>query len=87
MEQVLRSQLMLLASAYCAARGVEMSTVAQRAMGDWRFFDRIQDGASFTARKFDQGVEWFSKNWPADAAWPENVARPVEGSKLAEASS
>lgn len=57
------------------AKGLEISTVSQRAAGDWRFFDRIVDGKSFTARTYDRVMEWFAQNWPSDAPWPEGVRR------------
>jgi hypothetical protein len=76
MEQDLRRHLHTLAEAYAAHRRMTLTTVGRLAAGDWRFFSRIGDGASFTARKYDEIVAWFAKNWPADAAWPEDVPRP-----------
>lgn len=72
MEDQLRAHLETLAAAYAKAKGLEVATVAQRALGDWRFFERLQqnDRASFTVRKYDAALGWFEQHWPADVAWP-----------------
>lgn len=78
MEAELRSNLLALAQAYAAARKLNIATVAQRALGDWRFFERLEESerASFTIRKYDIAVRWFSEQWPEDAAWPAEINRP-----------
>lgn len=76
MESELRTNLRSCAEAFAAARGIEISTVGRIAAGDWRFFDRILDGKSFTARKYDEVMRWFADNWPAEAAWPHGVPMP-----------
>jgi len=75
MENELRTHLAACFAAYMAVSKQSPSTVAQAAAGDWRFFDRIQS-SSFTARKYDAVMQWFSANWPKDAVWPKGVARP-----------
>lgn len=78
MESDLRSNLMACASAYASARGISLSTIGRLAAGDWRFFDRLDDDAkTFTARKYDEVIGWFSERWPDNAPWPEAVARPA----------
>lgn len=78
MEAELLTNLRTLADAYAAATNMKLATVAQRALGDWRFFERLDqsDRASFTIRKYDAAVAWFAANWQATSDWPENVARP-----------
>ncbi|MFN3353495.1 MAG: hypothetical protein ACK4Z5_07805 [Brevundimonas sp.] len=76
MENVLRRHLETCAAKFAQATDREPSTVARLATGDWRFFERLKDGASFTARKYDGVMAWFSANWPADTAWPDGVPRP-----------
>ena len=77
MESELRGHLVALAERYAQARSLELVTVARLAAGDWRFFERVNDGdSSFTVRKYDAIVAWFSANWPADLAWPQDVPRP-----------
>ena len=76
MEAELKRNLFDCAAAFSRVRGVELVTVARLAAGDWRFFERIEGGASFTARKYDLIIRWFSANWPAECAWPDHVPRP-----------
>jgi hypothetical protein len=79
METELRSKLMACASAYASARKVSIATLGRLAAGDWRFFDRLDDdGKTFTARKYDDVIRWFSDNWPPETEWPVEVERPVE---------
>lgn len=75
MEPELRRNLFACGSAYAHAKGIELVTVARLAAGDWRFFERVDAGASFTARKYDLVMGWFAQNWPEDAPWPADVPR------------
>lgn len=78
MEKELRINLLSLAKSYADARAIGLPTLARLAAGDWRFFDRLlDDEKTFTARKYDEIIQWFSDNWPADKAWPGAVARPA----------
>lgn len=76
MESTLRRHLETCAREFAKATEREASTVARLAAGDWRFFDRLSEGASFTARKYDATMAWFGGNWPEGVAWPEDVPRP-----------
>lgn len=70
---------MACASAFAAARSLSLTTVGRLAAGDWRFFDRVEAAeTTFTARKYDEVIAWFSENWPADTVWPSGICRPVE---------
>ncbi|WP_292038610.1 MULTISPECIES: hypothetical protein [unclassified Brevundimonas] len=75
METTLRRHLETCANDFAKATNREASTVARLSTGDWRFFDRLNEGASFTARKYDTIMAWFSVNWPSDAPWPADVPR------------
>lgn len=75
MESTLRRHLEVCATDFAVATGREPSTVARLAAGDWRFFDRLKEGASFTIRKYDAVMAWFGVNWPADLSWPSDVPR------------
>lgn len=77
MEADLRHHLTTCAAAYGEAKGIGAVTVARLAAGDWRFFERIEGGASFTARKYDAIMSWFSVNWPVGLDWPVSVPRPA----------
>ena len=78
MESELRLNLMACASAYAEARSVSIATLGRLAAGDWRFFDRLDDDAkTFTARKYDDVIRWFSDRWPEELPWPSEVVRPA----------
>lgn len=77
MEHELRLNLLRCAKAYATARRLELPTVGRLAAGDWRFFDRLEDDEkTFTARKYDDVMQWFSDNWPEDKSWPARIDRP-----------
>lgn len=77
MEHELRNHLRQCAEAYAAARSLEIVTVARLAAKDWRFFDRLDDDKTFTIRKYDSVIQWFSANWPENTAWPSDIPRPA----------
>lgn len=78
MENELRRNLLNCAAVFCAQRDIGLSTLGRLAAGDWRFFDRLSDDdRTFTARKYDEVVQWFSDNWPDGATWPSVVERPA----------
>lgn len=76
MEQEMRTTLVRCAEAYAEARAMSIHTVARLAAGDWRFFKRLHGDTTFTARKYDEVMEWFSAEWPENAKWPKGIARP-----------
>ena len=79
MEEELRQNLNRCLAAFMAERDIGVATAGRLAAGDWRFFDRLgEQGKTFTARKYDEVIEWFSANWPPNAVWPDGVARPVQ---------
>ncbi|HCQ52719.1 MAG TPA: hypothetical protein DIV82_00505 [Brevundimonas diminuta] len=75
MEDELRSHLITCATAYAAAMRLSTTTVGRLAVNDWRFFDRMADGAGFTVAKYDEVMRWFDANWPPAADWPQGVPR------------
>lgn len=77
MEREGKLHLCRTAEVYAAAKRIQLPTLGRLAAGDWRFFDRLsQDDKTFTARKYDDVMRWFSLNWPADVEWPKGVSRP-----------
>jgi len=81
MENELRSNLMACASAFASARELNLTTLGRLAAGDWRFFDRVEKGSTtFTARKYDEVIRWFSERWPDGVEWPSDVTRPTVSS-------
>lgn len=76
METELAANLIALGTRYAAARKLELGTVGRLCAADGRFFSRIGDGKTFTIKKYDEVVGWFSANWPVEAEWPKAVRRP-----------
>lgn len=77
MENELRDNLSRCATQYAEVRGIAVSTLGRLAAGDWRFFDRLNDDEkTFTARKYDEVIGWFSQNWPERTEWPPGIVRP-----------
>lgn len=76
MEKELANTLITLGTIYGAAIGLQETTVGRQCAADARFFSRIRGGRTFTVKKFDDVVLWFSHNWPEKAVWPENIIRP-----------
>ena len=77
MESELVANLMSLGTAYAAAKKLELGTVGRLCAADGRFFSRLDDGKTFTVKKYDEVVGWFHDNWPENLEWPEKVRRPV----------
>lgn len=76
MEKELANNLITLGALYGAALGLQETTVGRQCAADARFFSRIRSGKTFTVKKFDDVVVWFSTNWPAQIVWPDNIVRP-----------
>jgi hypothetical protein len=76
MEAELAHNLISLGSAFAGAKKLKLSTVGRMCAGDGRFFSRIEEGLTFTAKKYDEVVGWFEANWPDQVDWPETVQRP-----------
>ncbi|WP_316184676.1 hypothetical protein [Bradyrhizobium sp. SZCCHNRI1003] len=84
MEQELIRNLLGVAGAYRLGHAIELSTLGRRAAGDSRFFENLTSGGkTFTVRKYDELMAWFSANWPAGAAWPEGIERPAAADQTA----
>lgn len=75
MEQELIRNLNAVVEAFRKVRPLALGTLGRMAAGDWRFFDHL-GSKTFTARKYDHVMAWFSGNWPEGATWPESVGRP-----------
>lgn len=76
MENELRTILLETAQTYASAQSCAMSTVSRRCRNDSGFFARITDPTkSFTARTFDEVMEWFDTNWPAGKERPYSLLK------------
>lgn len=85
METELANHLLLLCARFGEARKLEETTIGRFCAADGRFFSRIRDGKTFTAKKYDEVVLWFSANWPATAEWPADISRPAAPTQEAAA--
>jgi hypothetical protein len=71
--------LLVVADVYKRALGLEDITVSHRLFGDSKKLGALRRGADITVGRFNASMHWFSANWPADAVWPQHVARPFVG--------
>ena len=69
--------LFLLSGAYCRATGLAEATLSSRMLGDGKRLAAIREKSDIGVRRLNRAIRWLSDNWPADAAWPEGVARPA----------
>jgi hypothetical protein len=78
MEHDLKQHLMSCATAFAERRNMKLTTLGRKAANFSPFFTRLMESrTSFTARKYDEIIQWFSDHWPADLEWPKAVVRPV----------
>jgi hypothetical protein len=77
-EQICKGKLLACAEAYAAQKNIKLTTLGRLVTNDSPFFSRLRaDRGSFTVRKYDEVLRWFSTNWPDDIAWPDGVERPA----------
>jgi len=75
MEEIARSDLLLLADKFSVAADMSLQAIGQRALNDNTFFARLAAGSNFTLRTYDRLVAWFSENWPSGTEWPGRIER------------
>jgi hypothetical protein len=74
---IFTDQLLAVASAYCEATGVSLSTAGGRAFAESKLLVNLAAGVSSpTFARADRAVAWFSLHWPDGADWPPAVPRP-----------
>ena len=77
-EQDCKEKLLACAEAYAAQKNIKLTTLGRLVTNDSPFFARLRDDrGSFTVRKYDEVLQWFSRNWPNETEWPESVERPA----------
>lgn len=74
LQDIARSHLEALLSAYRAVTGFEESTIGKLVQGDPKWASGFR-GRNFGVATYDQHVRRFSAVWPADAEWPADVPR------------
>ena len=74
-------QIIELAEAYAAHRGLKLSTLGVYIVNDGKFFERLRRGSSCTLKTAERAVSWFHENWADDLAWPQHIPRPEVAAK------
>ena len=72
---MLRTQLIVVADAYAAARNRSRSRVSTVVLSSGRALDRIAEGGDLTTGSWEKAMDWFHRNWPEDVQWPHVVPR------------
>ncbi len=70
-----------LATVYSAATAVPIGTISHRVFDDGKKIQAMEAGADITLRRYNMALRWFAENWPVDAIWPSEVARPSDSEK------
>lgn len=71
------SQLVLVADAFCAGSGASRNAVSKQLFDRGGQIDALAAGRrDVNTATFERAMKWLSDNWPADAAWPDDVDRP-----------
>lgn len=68
--------ILAVASAFADARHLSESRVSTLVFGEGTRLKHLRAGGDMGARRVARGLEWFSANWPEDAAWPTDIPRP-----------
>lgn len=72
----LRSHLIAVADAYCAARRLSRARVSTIVFNAGAALDRIAAGKDITTGRWERAMAWFHQNWPEGAEWPRGIKRP-----------
>jgi hypothetical protein len=71
----LKAELLSLADAFCATKGMSKARLATLVANDGKFFRRIEGGGGFTVRTHERCMAWFVANWPPGTDWPSDVPK------------
>lgn len=79
LDETAREWMLACAKAYAKAHSIPLKTVGQRAIRDFKFFQRLETGnGGCTLKKADEVLIFFSGTWPDGAPWPKDVPRPAK---------
>lgn len=67
-------QILALAEAYALAKGIRLKTVSRRVFQNGTRLALLVTG-DLNTRTADAAIDWFSRHWPADTPWPDDVDR------------
>ncbi len=72
--------ILKLAHAYADFKNLKLSTISTYSSNHGSFLSNLEKGSSLTVHRARKIIDWFSENWPADLAWPNDIERPNNNS-------
>jgi hypothetical protein len=70
--------LLILCDRYCKSVQKAEATLSTKLFGAGSRISQLRGGATdIGVRRLNRAIQWFSDNWPENAAWPEGVERPA----------
>lgn len=73
----LKQQLLRVADVYCCLLGLTEARAGSMVFGSHRAFKRLRAGKDMLSGNVEDGLQWFSDQWPEGAEWPCDVPRPA----------
>jgi hypothetical protein len=70
---------------FVQASGLAETTLSSRLFNAGHRISQIRAGSDIGVRRLSEALQWLSDNWPGDALWPEDVARPLPASASEDA--
>jgi hypothetical protein len=77
MNNALRTQLLEVAEAYCAAKSISLSTISHKIVNDGKVLPRIRAGRDIHTATFEEFMRWFRINWPAGVKTPSSLSNSI----------
>jgi hypothetical protein len=71
-----RQHLITLIKTFATAKGISPSRVGQTLFSSGAKYNQLVAGADINVGRFEDAVKYLDAHWPADAVWPEGLARP-----------
>lgn len=68
--------LITLAETLTAHEGGSEATISNKVSTNARLFKRLRAQKGCNVSTFNNAMNWFSENWPADLEWPADTPRP-----------
>jgi hypothetical protein len=77
MNNSLRTQLLEVAEAYCAAKSISLSTISHKIVNDGKVLDRIKAGRDIHTATFEEFMRWFRNHWPVGVKQPAAMSNSI----------
>lgn len=72
-------ELLTLADAFCAAKRMSEARLSTILFNGGARLKQVRAGKDMGIKIAEEAIAWLSRNWPADAVWPTDIARPDGG--------